>query len=58
MKHIFYRMSGGILLIVVGLLFWLSNLDVLDIAWHRDWPIIVIVVGLLELVKHITKKKA
>jgi len=58
MKHIFYRMSGGILLIVVGLLFWLSNLDVLDIAWRRDWPILVIVVGLLELVKHITKKRA
>jgi len=58
MKHIFYRMSGGILLIVVGLLFWLSNLDVLDIAWRRDWPILVIVVGLLELVKHIIKKRA
>ena len=57
MKHIFYRMSGGILLIAVGLLFWLSNLGVLDIAWHRDWPVIVIIVGLLELAKHIVNKK-
>ena len=57
MKHIYYRLSGGIILIVVGLIIWLSNLNVLDITWRRDWPVILIVIGLLELVKHLIKRK-
>jgi uncharacterized integral membrane protein len=57
MKYIYYRLSGGILLIVVGLFIWLSNLDVFDITWRRDWPVILIIIGVLELIKHIVKKR-
>jgi hypothetical protein len=57
MKHIYYRLSGGLLLIVVGLLIWLSNLNILAISWRRDWPVIIIIIGLMELIKHLIKKR-
>jgi hypothetical protein len=57
MRHIYYRLSGGILLIAAGLLIWLGNLNILDITWRRDWPVILIIIGVLELVKHIVKKR-
>lgn len=36
-----------ILVIFVGVFLWLGNLRVVDIA--RDWPVILIVVGLVSL---------
>ncbi len=56
MKIYFYRITGSIFLIVIGLIIWFSNLGIIDIHWHRDWPVILIAVGVLELFKHIVKK--
>jgi len=56
MKMYYYRMTTGILFIVFGLLIWLSNLEILHIAWRRDWPVILVVIGLIELIKHVIKK--
>ena len=53
----FYRITGGLILIAVGLLIWLSNLEVIYIAWRRDWPVIFIAIGVIELLKHIFKKR-
>jgi hypothetical protein len=53
---LFYRILGGLILIVVGLLIWLNNLDVIQIYWRRDWPILLIALGLIEVIKHIIKK--
>ena len=58
MKLFFYRMTSSIILIGVGLIIWLSNLGVIYVAWRRDWPIILIAIGLIELVKYIVKKRA
>lgn len=57
MKFIYYRLSAGILLIAIGLLIWLGNLKILDITWRRDWPLILIIIGLLELIKQIIRKR-
>ena len=57
MRLTFYRILGGVLLILIGLLIWLSNMDILQIAWKRDWPVILIIIGLIELIKHIIKRK-
>jgi len=57
MRYSFYRISGGILLIAIGVLIWLSNLEVLNIAWRRDWPIILIAIGIVALLRHIVRKK-
>ena len=56
MKLLYYRILGGITLIIIGLLIWFNNLEVIHIYWRRDWPIILIVIGLIEVVKHIIKK--
>jgi len=57
MKYYFHRITGGIVLIAIGLLIWLSNLDVIHIAWRRDWPVILIAIGVISLVKHIIRKR-
>lgn len=52
MKFWFHAILNGIILIGVGLAIWLSNLGVLHIVWHRDWPVILVVVGVINLVKY------
>lgn len=41
----------GLVIIGVGLWIWLANLGVLPtgIVFSRDWPVIIIVVGLLSV---------
>lgn len=56
MKFLFYRILGGIVLVLAGMLIWLNNLDVIHIYWQRDWPIILIAIGLMEIIKQIIKK--
>ncbi len=58
MRYSFYRISGSILFIAIGILIWLSNLEVLNIAWRRDWPVILIVIGIVALLRHIIRRKA
>lgn len=42
---------GGVILIVVGLLFLAGNYDVgIDINFGRMWPLILIVIGLAKMV--------
>jgi hypothetical protein len=57
MKIHFYRTTGSILLILIGALIWLSNLGVISIAWYRDWPVILIIIGALGLTKHLIRKR-
>lgn len=52
------RIFWGILFLVVGILIWLGNLDVLAIDFSRDWPIISIIIGIIILVKEIRFKKS
>jgi hypothetical protein len=56
MRFYFHRITGGIILIAVGFIIWFSNLGVIHVAWRRDWPVILIVIGIIGLVKHIFKK--
>jgi hypothetical protein len=50
-------MTSSILLIAIGILIWISNLDIIHIAWRRDWPVILIAIGIIELIKHTIRKK-
>lgn len=47
----------GIILVGIGLLIWFSNLNIIHIKWSRDWPVILIAIGLSELLKVIFKKR-
>jgi hypothetical protein len=42
-------------LVFVGVLLWLSNLQVLSLA--RDWPLILIVLGVVNILNLFKKKK-
>ncbi len=46
-------MSWIIILIAIGVFFWLVNLDVLVLS--RDWPLILIFLGVINLL-HLTKR--
>ncbi|UCG92041.1 MAG: hypothetical protein JSV97_13460 [candidate division WOR-3 bacterium] len=46
-------MSWIIILIVIGVFFWLTNLHVLVLS--RDWPLILIFLGIVNLL-HLTKR--
>ncbi len=49
----------GLILIVIGLLIWLSKLGVFSyqVIFRRDWPLILVIIGILILVETITKKR-
>ena len=47
----------GLILIAVGMLMWLSNLGVIpfDISFGRDWPVILMVIGIMGIVEGISR---
>ena len=47
----------GLILIVVGILMWLSNLEVIpfSISLCRDWPVILIAIGITGIVEGISR---
>ena len=46
------RLFWGFSLIVIGLWWWLSNMGYLN--FERDWPVILIAIGIYELIKGIS----
>lgn len=56
MRYYFHSIFNGIILIAIGLLIWLSNIGLLHITWRRDWPVIIIAIGVIGLIKHIIKR--
>lgn len=42
-----------IILIILGVLFWLGKFGVIDFYWSRDWPVVLIALGVFSLVNHI-----
>lgn len=46
----------ALVLIAAGVLIWLANLGVLSWNWGRDWPWILIVLGVLGLVGEILRR--
>jgi len=46
----------GLVIIAIGLWIWLANLGVLTsgIIFRRDWPVIIIVVGLLTVAEGVS----
>ncbi|MDI6851905.1 MAG: DUF5668 domain-containing protein [bacterium] len=45
--------SSGILLIIIGLLIWLNKIGVFSWQWGRDWPLILVIIGLLSLISYL-----
>ena len=50
-------MSTWIFIFVVGILFWVFNLTGFGFEWSRDWPILLILVGLWGIIRGIKPSK-
>lgn len=46
----------AIALIIAGTLIWLANLGVLSWNWGRDWPWILVALGIIGLVGEIARR--
>lgn len=46
----------AIVLILIGAIIWLSNLGVFHIVWRRDWPMIIVLIGIVQLIKYFFKR--
>ncbi|MEO0092041.1 MAG: DUF5668 domain-containing protein [candidate division WOR-3 bacterium] len=53
------KIIEGLILILLGLMIWLSKLNVVNfrIIFKRDWPLVLVIIGVLILVETITKKR-
>lgn len=49
------KLWTGLFLIVIGAWIWLSNMGYLN--FKRDWPLIIIIVGLYYLVSGLSRRK-
>jgi hypothetical protein len=47
----------AVLLIIIGAVIWLSNLGLLHILWRRDWPMIIVLIGLFQLLKCLIRRR-
>jgi hypothetical protein len=45
-----------IILIVLGVLFWLGKFEIIDFYWSRDWPVVLIGVGVFSLINYIARR--
>ena len=50
-------MTGALVLIAMGVLFLLNNLDPEAFAFRRLWPVIVIVIGLSKIFENLMGRK-
>lgn len=58
MRWHYHAIMDGVILIAVGALIWLSNWGILHIQWRRDWPAILVALGIIELGRCLFTKKA
>ncbi|MEO0205684.1 MAG: DUF5668 domain-containing protein [candidate division WOR-3 bacterium] len=56
MKLFIIPVFDAIFLIVVGALIWVSNLGIIHITWRQDWPLIIVLVGLYQLIKYLVRR--
>jgi hypothetical protein len=47
--------TGILILIFVGLFLWLGNLGILNLG--RDWPLILVIIGLLGIISAVRKTR-
>lgn len=49
-----YKISFSLILIIVGICLWLSNLNFMD--FKRDWPLVLVLIGINLFIVAIIKK--
>ncbi len=49
------KIIKGIIIILIGLWIWLSNLGYLSFSFSRDWPVLIVIIGILILIDGIAR---
>jgi len=44
-RHHRRHFTGGLILIVLGVIFLLNNLNYLNVDWNKYWPVLLIALG-------------
>ncbi|MCD5383284.1 DUF5668 domain-containing protein [candidate division WOR-3 bacterium] len=47
----------GLIFLTVGILIWISNFGIISLSWQRDWPVILIIIGIYKLATLIPIRK-
>ncbi|MEO0247847.1 MAG: DUF5668 domain-containing protein [candidate division WOR-3 bacterium] len=45
--------SGGFLLIAIGVIIWLNKIGIWAWSWKRDWPVVLILIGIMSIISHL-----
>jgi Na+/H+ antiporter NhaD/arsenite permease-like protein len=48
--------SGGVLLIIIGLIIWLNKMGIWQWSWGRDWPVILVIIGIISIIENLESK--
>ena len=51
------KVFWGLLILAIGILIWLGNLDLIAFQFSRDWPIILILIGVYYIIRDIGSSK-
>jgi len=51
-----YRIWGPVMLIILGILFWLGKFGIIDFYWNRDWPVVLIAIGIFSLINYSARR--
>ncbi len=52
----YYSIVRPIFLILLGLVIWFSKIGLISIDWRRDWPLIIVAIGIIQIISVIFKK--
>ena len=47
----------AIVFIFIGVVVWLGNLGIFDFRWGRDWPVLLLILGIYCLTKAIPRRR-
>jgi hypothetical protein len=50
------RYWWGIILIIIGLWIWLSSLGVPYISFSKNWPLLIVALGLYIIIRRLTRR--
>jgi amino acid permease len=51
------RLWWGIIIIIIGLWIWLSSLGVPYISFSKNWPLLIVFLGIYIIIRRLTKRR-
>ena len=48
-KHVNEGVIGGVIVLALGVLFFINNTLGIDVRWHKYWPLLLVAAGLIMI---------